>query len=118
MLHVLFEVTVKEEGISEYLSLAAGLKKHLERAQGFIRSERFQSIVNEGKILSLSVWETEKDVEIWRNMVEHRMSQKKGHNSLFENYTITVASQIRQYTQSEREEAPLDSNTFFSSCID
>lgn len=67
MVFVLFEVKVKEEGVNAYLALAAGLRDELEHAEGFIRSERFTSLVNEGKILSLSVWESEKAVEKWRN---------------------------------------------------
>lgn len=78
MVFVLFEVKVKEEGVKSYLALAAGLKKELESAEGFIRAERFQSLVNEGKILSLSVWENEGAVEKWRNTVQHRMSQRQG----------------------------------------
>lgn len=114
MVVVLFEVTVKEEGRAAYLALAAGLKEELEHAEGFIRSERFTSLVNEGKILSLSVWESEEAVEKWRTAAKHRMSQRQGHDSLFASYTLTVASTIRSYTQTEREEAPKDSTVFFA----
>lgn len=114
MVFVLFEVKVKEEGVNAYLALAAGLKEELERAEGFIRSERFKSLVNEGKILSLSVWESEEAVEKWRNSVKHRMSQRQGHDALFESYTLTVASKIRSYTLTDRGEAPEDSETFFA----
>ena len=114
MVLVLFEVTVKEEGVEAYLALAASLKKELECADGFIRSERFKSLVNEGKILSLSVWESEEAVEKWRNFAQHRMSQRQGHDSLFESYTLTVASAIRSYTLTDREEAPEDSEDFFA----
>jgi heme-degrading monooxygenase HmoA len=78
MVFVLFEVKVKEEGVKAYLALAAGLKTELERAEGFIRSKRFRSITDEGKILSLSIWESEEAVEKWRNTVKHRMSQRQG----------------------------------------
>lgn len=113
MVFVLFEVKVKEEGVNAYLALAAGLKEELERAEGFIRAERFKSLVNEGKILSLSVWESEKAVEKWRNTVKHRMSQRQGHDSLFESYTLSVASKIRSYSLTDRAEAPKDSEDFF-----
>jgi heme-degrading monooxygenase HmoA len=114
MIFVLFEVKVKEEGVKEYLALAAGLKEELERSEGFIRSERYKSLVNEGKILSLSVWESEKAVEKWRNTMNHRVSQRQGHDSLFESYTLTVASKIRSYTLTDRVEAPEDSEQFFA----
>ena len=114
MVVVIFEVKVREEGVKVYLALAAGLRDELERAEGFIRSERFTSLVNEGKILSLSVWESEEAVEKWRNTVKHRMSQRQGHDSLFESYTLTVASKIRSYTRTERTETPEDSKDFFA----
>ena len=113
MILVLFEVTVKKEGMNEYLALAAGLKDELARAEGYIRSERFTSLVNEGKLLSLSVWESERAVDAWRNTVNHRMSQRQGRDSLFESYTITVASRLRAYSNAERAEAPGDSGDGF-----
>lgn len=114
MVVVLFEVKVKEEGVAAYLALAAGLKEELERAEGFIRSERFKSLTDEGKILSLSVWENDQAVEKWRNTVKHRLSQRQGHDSLFESYSLTVASKIRSYTLTGRGEAPEDSEAFFA----
>ncbi|OSB17782.1 antibiotic biosynthesis monooxygenase [Clostridium sporogenes] len=89
------------------------LKYELVKIDGFIRSERFSSLVNERKILSLSVWEEEDAVSKWRNIVEHRMDQQQGRDSIFESYTITVVSSLRSYTDKERAEAPNDSNTFF-----
>jgi heme-degrading monooxygenase HmoA len=90
-------------------SLAAGLKNELERADGHIRSERFKSIINEGELLSLPVWENEQAVEKWRNSIKHRISQRQGRDSLFESYTLTVASKIRSYTLTDRAETPEDS---------
>ena len=115
MILVLFEVTVKKEGMAEYLKLAASLNAMLAEAEGFIRSERFRSLASEGKLLSLSFWENEQAVEKWRNVAQHRISQRQGHEALFESYTITVASHIRSYTDGDREEAPEDSNAFFDS---
>lgn len=113
MVLVLFEVTIKKNCLDDYLALAAKLKYELVKSEGFIRSERFSSLVNEGKLLSLSVWENEEAVSKWRNQTEHRMSQRQGHDSMFESYTITVAAQLRSYTNNERLEAPEDSNRFF-----
>lgn len=114
MILVLFEVTVKKSYMDEYLALAADLKNELVKSVGFIRAERFASLVNEGKLLSLSVWENEEAVSKWRNQTEHRMSQRQGYASMFESYTITVASQLRSYSNSERSDAPADSNRFLS----
>lgn len=113
MILVLFEVTIKKSYKDGYLALATNLKNELVKSEGFIRSERFSSLVNEGKLLSLSVWENEEAVSKWRNQTEHRMSQRQGHDSMFESYTITIASQLRSYSNIERSDAPEDSNRLF-----
>ena len=109
---VLFEVKPKTERKEEYLKLAAALKTELAKMPGFIRVERFASLNEEGKLLSLSVWENEDAAAAWRNQLNHRDSQKKGHDALFEHYHISVASIIREYTQEDRKKAPADSNQF------
>ena len=83
-------------------------------SDNFVRPERFSSILDERKLLSLSVWENEEAINNWRNKLKHRLSQKQGRNSVFESYSITVASQIRSYTNIDRREAPIDSNKFFN----
>lgn len=110
---VLFEVKPTKEGAAKYLELAAILKPMLEEIPGFISAERFMSINEEGKILSMNIWEDEKALEEWRNVVEHRMAQKEGRENLFESYKITVCSPIREYTRDEREQAPENSNSTF-----
>ena len=109
MVFVIFEVTIKKGCMDSYLELAAKLKEEIVRSEGFIRAERFSSLVNEGKLLSLSLWESEEAVSKWRNQTEHRMSQQQGRDSLFESYRITVTSKIRSYSNTDRSEAPEDS---------
>lgn len=113
MVLVLFEVIIKRIYMDSYLSLASNLKNALVNSEGFILSERFSSLVNEGKLLSLSVWENEEAVNKWRNQTEHRISQRQGHDLMCEGYTMTVASGLRSYTINDRAEAPGDSNKFF-----
>ena len=115
MVMVLFEATLKPHAMDNYLALAGELKASLAHAGGVIRSERFSSLVNEGKLLSLSVWENEAAVTEWRRREEHRAAQHRGRQSLFEGYAITVVSPLRRYTDRERREAPADSNTLFES---
>lgn len=112
---VIFEVKPKKEGIDEYLRLAASLKTELAKMDGLVSIERFSSLSEEGKLLSLSFWENEEAVTKWRNHMAHRMSQKKGHDSLFESYRISVAPVIREYTNTDRHQAPYDSNDFLKS---
>ncbi|XBX08923.1 antibiotic biosynthesis monooxygenase [Enterocloster clostridioformis] len=109
---VLFEVTPTKEGMQKYLDLAAALKPLLAGFEGFIHAERFSSLNEEGKLLSMNIWTDETAVERWRNVMQHRMSQKEGREKLFESYKITVCSEIRSYTETERAQAPADSNEY------
>ncbi len=110
---VLFEVTPTNEGKVRYLELAAMLKPMLSGFEGFISAERFQSLVDERKILSMNVWESEEAMTRWRTMAEHRMSQLEGKTKLFESYKISVTKVIREYTDKERGQAPADSSEYF-----
>ncbi len=110
MYAVIFEVIPTQTGKEEYLNIAASLKEFLQNRQGFISIERFQSLVDENKLLSLSFWENEKSIELWRNQFEHRMAQDKGNAGIFEDYRIRVAKVERDYTKTNREQAPKDSN--------
>ena len=114
MLAVIFEVYPNAEGKDEYLEIAAGLREFLQDRDGFISIERFQSLVDENKILSLSFWRDEEAIQQWRNLLEHRSAQKKGKESLFDSYRIRVAEVVRDYSASERDEAPSDSKAALS----
>ncbi|MBP7748837.1 MAG: antibiotic biosynthesis monooxygenase [Aliarcobacter sp.] len=110
MYAVIFEVWPTKNGKDEYLQIASKLKDFLQNREGFISIERFQSLSDENKLLSLSFWEDEKSIEIWRNMFEHRIAQDKGNASVFKDYRIRVANVLRDYTKEKREQAPKDSN--------
>jgi len=115
MIYVLFEVIVKKAYQEKYLELAAGIREALQSSEGFIRSERFSSLSEERKILSLSVWESEEAVSRWRQQAEHRLAQRQGRDLMFDEYRITVTGKIRSYTMTDREEAPEDSRKEFGS---
>ena len=110
MYTVIFEVWPTKNGKDEYLQIASKLKDFLQNREGFISIERFQSLSDENKLLSLSFWEDEKSIEIWRNMFEHRIAQDKGNASVFKDYRIRVENVLRDYTKEKREQAPKDSN--------
>jgi heme-degrading monooxygenase HmoA len=109
MIAVIFEVIPTADGKEEYLSIAAKLKEHLVDVPGFVSIERFQSLADERKILSLSFWESENAIEQWRNLEVHRAAQSRGRDSLFEEYRIRVASILRDYSMENRTQAPDDS---------
>ena len=96
--------------MDDYLKMAGPLKDSLAKAEGFIRSERFSSLATEGKLLSMSIWESEEWVSKWRNLAAHRMAQKHGRMNDFADYKITVVTPVRNYTMTDRTQAPADSN--------
>jgi heme-degrading monooxygenase HmoA len=109
MIAVIFEVWPKPEHKAQYLDLAAELKPVLEKIDGFISVERFESITEKGKMLSLSFFRDEAAVEAWRNVPGHRKTQAKGRATIFENYRLRIAGVIRDYGMNERAQAPKDS---------
>jgi heme-degrading monooxygenase HmoA len=111
MIAVIFEVIPTDDGKAEYLAIATELKGRLLDIPGFISIERFQSLVDSKKILSLSFWRDEAAVAQWRNLEEHRMAQAKGRGSLFADYRIRVGSISRDYSMQDREQTPADSKS-------
>lgn len=109
MIAVIFEVFPADGKEKEYLDIAAELKPQLEKIDGFISIERFSSLVEEGKILSLSFWRDEEAISQWRNLATHRLAQEKGRNEVFSNYRLRVANVSRDYGMQSREQAPSDS---------
>jgi len=109
MIAVIFEVVPAPGRRQEYLDLAAALRPELERQDGFISIERFASLSNEAKLLSLSFWRDEEAVKRWRNLEGHRLAQARGRNGVFADYRLRVAGVLRDYGMSARDEAPADS---------
>lgn len=109
MIAIIFEVIPAPGHRQEYLDLAAQLRPELEKQDGFISVERFASLSNEGKMLSLSYWRDEEAVMNWRRVEAHRQAQARGRNGVFADYRLRVASVLRDYGMSARDEAPADS---------
>ncbi len=109
MIAVIFEVYPAEGKTEEYLDIAAELKPLLEEIDGFISIERFSSLVEEGKVLSLSFWRDEAAIAEWRNLETHRLAQAKGRNGVFRDYRLRVADVNRDYGMQERQQTPEDS---------
>lgn len=111
MIAVIFEVWPKPERRQEYLDIAAELRPLLDKLDGFISIERFESLTQPGKILSLSIWRDEAAVQAWRNIEEHRAAQAKGRAEIFADYRLRIAGVIRDYGLKERDQAPGDSRS-------
>lgn len=108
MITVIFEVWPTENKANQYLDIAASLRQDLEKIDGFISIERFESLTTKGKYLSLSFWRDEEAVRTWRNQDKHRMAQNMGRNGIFANYRLRVASVLRDYGMHERAQVPKD----------
>jgi heme-degrading monooxygenase HmoA len=109
MIAVIFEFTPAEGRMPEYFDLVAQLKPELEKAEGFISLERFESITTPGKYVSLQFWRDEAAVQAWRNVQVHRQAQAKGRGGIIADYRLRIATVNRDYTRDERSQAPRDS---------
>jgi heme-degrading monooxygenase HmoA len=112
MIAVIFEVWPKDQRRQEYLDIAAGLRPLLDNIDGFISIERFESLNEPGKILSLSFWRDETAIKEWRQLELHRAAQAKGRAGVFKDYRLRIAGVIRDYGMFNREQAPPDSRQF------
>ena len=109
MIAVIFEFTATDGRFADYKQLAEGLNEEVRRFDGFISIERFQSISDPARFVSLSFWRDEDAVRQWRNVQKHREAQAKGRRGIFSSYRLRVCSVIRDYGMKERGEAPEDS---------
>jgi heme-degrading monooxygenase HmoA len=109
MIAVIFEFTPAEGHFTDYKALAEGLADDVNKFDGFISIERFQSISDPKRFVSLSFWRDEEAVKRWRNVQKHREAQKKGRGGIFSAYRLRVCQVLRDYTMDKRADAPRDS---------
>ena len=109
MIAVIFEVEPAAGKRDAYLGIAANLRPLLDGIDGFLSIERFQSLADPNRILSLSFWRDEEAVKAWRNTEEHRQAQQAGRGGIFAGYRLRIAHVVRDYGLTERDEAPRDS---------
>src|ERR1035441_9548036 len=108
MIAVIFEVWPTDGRKDDYLGIAASLRADLDRIDGFISVERFQSLTDPKKILSLSFWREKEAVKKWRNHSDHRESQKLGRAGIFADYRLRIAAVTRDYDKIDRTEGADD----------
>lgn len=109
MIAVIFEVVPREGLRGDYLAAADRLRPLLDGIDGFLGIERFESLTEPGKVLSLSFWRDEAAVAAWRNLGDHRVAQADGRGRVFADYRLRVAQVVRDYGMTERDQAPGDS---------
>jgi len=109
MIAVIFEVWPGAEGRQQYLDLAAALRPLLDEVDGFLSIERFGSLSEPGKLLSLSFFRDEAALAQWRQLEAHRAAQSAGRQGVFDDYRLRIAAVVRDYGMLERQQAPADS---------
>lgn len=110
MIAVIFEVRPAEGKFDDYMDIAGKLRPMLQDIDGFISVERFESLTEPGKYLSLSFWRDDEAVAAWRRTAEHRSAQSAGRGGLFSDYRLRVAGVLRDYgMRGRREDVPSDS---------
>ena len=109
MIAVIFEVLPNSQGHAQYFNFAASLRADLESTDGFQSIERFESLSQPGKLLSLSFWRDEQAVAAWRNSLPHRQAQSAGRSGALAGYRLRVAQVVRDYGHIDRDQAPADS---------
>jgi heme-degrading monooxygenase HmoA len=109
MIAVIFEFTPAPGRFPDYMELVGQLKHELDKADGFLSLERFESITTPGKFVSLQFWRDEASVAKWRQLQKHREAQKKGRGGIFASYRLRIANVMRDYGMDDRVETPRDS---------
>lgn len=113
MIAVIFEAWPAPGQTTRYLDLAAALKAELATIDGFCSIERFASLTEPDKLLSLSFWRDEAAVAAWRTGTRHRATQAAGRTGVFADYRLRVATVMRDYGLDDRAAAPADSRALF-----
>ncbi len=100
---VTFEFWPHEAYKDTYLEHAQAMKAEVEKINGFLSVERFQSLYDDGKLLSMSVWESEQAIKTWKAHAEHKLEQELGKTTYFHAYRIRVAEVVREYGKLENQ---------------
>ncbi len=111
MLAVIFEFWTNPDKADIYWDHAKAMSELVKDADGFISIERFESVSEEGKFVSLSFWRDEAAVQAWRNRLQHRAAQSAGRAGAFKDYRLRVAEVSRDYSMERRDQAPADSRS-------
>jgi heme-degrading monooxygenase HmoA len=109
MIAVIFEVRIRPGRQQDYLDIATSLRAELEAIDGFLSVERFVSVTDPNRLVSLSFWRDEDAVHRWRTASRHRNAQRAGREGIFSDYRLRVAAVLRDYGMNDREQAPRDS---------
>ncbi|HVB02485.1 MAG TPA: antibiotic biosynthesis monooxygenase [Chitinophagaceae bacterium] len=108
MIAVIFEGIVENTRKQEYLEMSTRLQPLIDKMEGFISVERFQSLADPEKVLSLSFWKNEESIAQMRDLEMHRLAELKGREYIFIDYRIRIAIVGRDYGRFDRKDAPVN----------
>ena len=106
MIAVIFEAWPAQGCRETYLDIAAELRHLLDASDDFLSLERFESVGEPGKLLSLSFWRDEQAVKTWRELEAHRAAQARGRGGVFRDYRLRVSEVLRDYGMNDRAQVP------------
>ena len=106
---IIFEFWPADGRQDDYFDHVSALRPELEKIPGFISVERFESLTEPGKLLSLSFWESEEAIAAWRALPRHRKAQSAGRAGILDDYRLRVAAISRDYGKDDRAQVPADS---------
>lgn len=107
MITVVSQMIINEGKLQEYLDFGVILQPMVEKIDGFISNERFQSVADPNKVLSLSFWKDEESIKQFRKLEVHRLAEAKSRESIFKDYRVTIADISRDYGMFDRKDAPV-----------
>ncbi len=85
------------------------MRDELMKSDGFVSIERFESLYEEGKLLSLQFWRDEESVRKCANASIIGACRPWAAITCSRTIGLRVASVLRDYSLQDRHEAPADS---------
>ncbi|MBW4961358.1 antibiotic biosynthesis monooxygenase [Sulfitobacter sp. CW3] len=97
MIAVIFEAFPYADKRSDYLDMATRMRALVDQIDGFMSVERFQSLANPDKILSISFFRDEAALNEWREVTARQAAPKAAREDYFQDFRIRVAHVMRDY---------------------
>jgi heme-degrading monooxygenase HmoA len=97
MIAVTVEVWPHHQKREQLTTMAAVLRPALEQVDGFVSMERFESLIEPGKILVVMFWRDEECLTRWQRSEEYRRLMAAIRNEMVKKYRARVARVERDF---------------------
>lgn len=91
MIAVMFEALPRENQKEEYLKTADALLPALQKIDGFLSLERFESLTTRSKYLALAFFRDHEALLAWKCHGPYSASDTKARATLYETYRLRIA---------------------------